>query len=453
MKFTEKLNEPTPISTLVFLRIALGLLGGGDMLGNGIFYHWVKGAYSDYTFAYYGFEWVKPLPDPLLSVFFIVAFLLGIAVALGWRFKITAPLFALAFSYFFLLEKAHYLNHAYLFVWLTWLLVLTPAWRAFSLDVKGRPNERATHVPAWCVYLFPALMGVVYFWGGIAKINHDWLIEAMPLHMWLQARGEMPLLGWLWEQKTTAYLMAWGGMLLDLSVPFLLLHRRLRWLGLALLFVFHATNHLIFNIGIFPYLSLVLTSMWFDPDWPRRLFLWARSRVRGEVKEQGLPGGQPLPEPRSWSPSPAATRGAFGLLAIVFAVHTWLPLRHHFFTSDVAWSEEGHRYSWRMMLRSKQGSGHYLLVDGETGAEETVYPRERLQPRQYRKMTTHPDMILQYAHHLRDEAAAEGRDLAVYGSFRVRLNGRKRQDFIDPETDLAQTEWTWWGTKEWVLPE
>jgi len=141
------------------------------------------------------------------------------------------------------------------------------------------------------------------------------------------------------------------------------------------------------------------------------------------------------------------------VLVLFFAFHCYLPLRHHFFASDVNWSEEGHRYSWRMMLRSKQGRGNYRLVNRATGAETIVQPHDSLEARQYQKLATHPDMILQYAHYLRDAAAARGEDVAVYGRFRARLNGRKYQQFIDPEVDLSQIEWTWWGAKEWVLPE
>jgi len=463
---TNALRRPIPIHTLVFLRIALGLLGGGDILGNGIYYHWYLGEFSDFTFRYYGFEWVHPLPEPFLSLFFIVGFLLGLAVAFGWRFRVTAPLFALAFSYLFLLEKAHYLNHAYLFVWLAWLLALTPAWREFSLDVRRNPADWSPVAPTWSVYIFPLVMGIVYFFGGIAKMNADWLLRAMPLHLWIKTHADMPLLGWLWAQKTTAYVMAWGGMLLDFTVPFLLLHKRLRWLALALLVGFHATNHLIFNIGIFPYLSLVLTSLFFEPDWPKRFvnriatkarWVWARTRVQGWVKAWSArvhPDAQtPTRRAIAWQFQPRFIRPVLLGLTLIIGVHLFLPLRHWFFDSDVAWSEEGHRYSWRMMLRSKRGNGVYRLVDRATGEEEFVSPRDSLHPKQYRKMATHPDMILQYAHHLRDQRARAGRDVAIYGNFRVRLNGRGFRTYIDPEVDLAEEEWVWLGVKPWVLEE
>ncbi|MTB52583.1 HTTM domain-containing protein [Lewinella sp. W8] len=458
------LNRPVPIYTLVWLRIAMGLLGGGDILGNGIYHHWYRGDFDGFTFPYYGFEWVQPLPEPFFSLYFVIGFLLGLAVAAGWRFRVTAPLFAVFFSYLFLLEKAHYLNHAYLFCWLVWLLPLTPACREWSLDVWRRPERWSPVAPAWAVYLFPALMGLVYFFGGIAKLNADWLLHAMPLKLWLSAHADMPLIGPIWTKEITAYLMAWGGMLLDLSAAFLLLHKRLRWVALGLLVFFHATNHLIFNIGIFPYLSMVLTSMFFAPDWPKRFvkwladgsifrgtFSWAQAQVQAWRARWQRRVAPHLQQPAEIPVAPVRLLLAAGM--ILLAIHGYLPFRHWLFPGDVAWTEEGHRYSWRMMLRSKQGLGTFLLVDRATGAEEIVRPKNRLTRRQYQKMSTHPDMILQYAHYLRDERAAAGQEVAVYGRFRVRLNGRSRHQFIDPEVDLATTEWQWWGRKDWVMDE
>ena len=455
------LDRPTPIYTLVFLRVALGLLGAGDILGNAIYFHWYKDEFSGFTFPYIGFEWVQPFPEPFMSLFFLAGFGLGVCVALGWRFRVTAPVFAAFFTYFFLLEKAHYLNHAYLFCWLAWLLCLTPAHREWSLDVRRDPGLWSSVAPAWSVYLFPALMGCVYFFGGIAKINADWLLHAMPLKMWLARRSEMFLLGPLWASEITAYVMAWGGMLLDLTAGFMLLHRRLRWVALGLLLGFHATNHLIFNIGIFPYLSMVLTSMFFRPDWPKlaverlingRRMVWARSRVQGwkDRWKQRVQPASPVYPGHAYAPT---RKWIFGLLAIVFLVHLALPFRHWSWKSDVNWSEQGHRYSWRMMLRSKQGRGNFRLVDKATGETTYVNPSDSLSLRQYRKMATHPDMILQYAHHLRDSAAEQGRDVAVHAEFRVRLNGRRYRIFIDPEVDLAGVEWDYWRDKDWILGE
>ena len=196
---------------------------------------------------------VHPFPEPFLSLFFIVGFLLGLAVAIGWRFRITAPLFALFFSYLFFLEKAHYLNHAYLFMTLAWLLCLTPAWREFSVDVWREPADWSPVAPAWSVYLFPALMGVVYFFGGINKINHDWLIEAMPLHLWLANRSDMPVLGAIVRQKNHGLHHGLGRHAArpDGGFPLAPQNPAVGWPSRC----FYSStphNHLIFNIGIFP---------------------------------------------------------------------------------------------------------------------------------------------------------------------------------------------------------
>ena len=158
-----------------------------------------------------------------------------------------------------------------------------------------------------------------------------------------------------------------------------------------------------------------------------------------------------VPEPFGRTQAPYRKWVAASLIGL-FAMQIFLPLRNLAFNNDVNWTEEGHRYSWRMMLRSKQGYGKYKVTDLTTGEEWKVAPRDSLHPKQYRKMATHPDMILQYAHHLRDVYAEQGRDVAVHGIFKVRLNGRARRPYIDPTVDLGRTEWSW-GEKGWVLPE
>jgi len=43
-----------------------------------------------------------------------------------------------------------------------------------------------------------------------------------------------------------------------------------------------------------------------------------------------------------------------------------LPSRHWLIEDHVLWSEEGHRLSWRMMLRTKSGSSHFTILDKAT---------------------------------------------------------------------------------------
>jgi hypothetical protein len=106
-----------------------------------------------------------------------------------------------------------------------------------------------------------------------------------------------------------------------------------------------------------------------------------------------------------------------------------------------------------MMLRWKSGHGHFKVVDPVTGERQSVQPSEYLSHKQTRKLYTHPDMILQFAHFLRDTWCDKGVEEAqVYAKIRVQLNGRPYQTYVDPETDLAVQEWSAWKETPWIIP-
>lgn len=444
------------IASLVFFRIIFGLLGFADLCGGLFYYHWYKDAYNpeQLQFKYYGFEWAQVLPEPFMTLFFVFGLALALAVAIGWRYRITAPLFAMAATYYFLLEKAHYLNHAYFFCWLAWAMAILPAWRSTSADIRRQPTQRSDTTPRWTLALLCFLMGVVYFFGGIAKLNPAWIGRAMPLQLWLASKSDLFLIGPLLAQEATAWFMAWGGVAFDLSIVFLLCWRRTRVLGFGLVLFFHITNHLVFNIGIFPFLSIALSALFFAPYWPRNLLFWAASRWhwlyrRSATYRRSI---RAVPEKATgfWQRQSNYRRPILLGLGIVMFTHTVLPLRHHYFPGDVAWTEEGHRYAWRMMLRTKRGRGHFVIKNLQDGSESKARPSE-LGDKQRRKLWTHPDMILQYAHHLRDQAKQNGKDIAVYANIKVKLNDGSYGTYIDPEVDLAQIEWSFLRTSPWIM--
>ena len=87
-----------------------------------------------------------------------------------------------------------------------------------------------------------------------------------------------------------------------------------------------------------------------------------------------------------------------------------LPLRHHLFPGDVHWTEEGHRLSWQMMLRAKEGRSIFRIVDKKTGIEERINLSEHLTPNQKSDFGVKPDMIWQFAQYLKKHFAEQGRD-------------------------------------------
>ncbi len=122
-------------------------------------------------------------------------------------------------------------------------------------------------VPAWTVWVLRAQLGLVYFYGGVAKLNADWLLHAEPLRIWLAARGTCRCIGpLLAEHGWVAYAFSWAGAAFDLSiVPFLALaadaarSRTRSWSS------FHLLTSVLFPIGIFPWLMIGLTPIFFDP--------------------------------------------------------------------------------------------------------------------------------------------------------------------------------------------
>ena len=128
-----------------------------------------------------------------------------------------------------------------------------------------------------------------------------------------------------------------------------------------------------------------------------------------------------------------------------------LPLRHFIIPGEVSWTEEGNRFAWHMKLRDKDASANFTLTN-VAGESWQVDPFDHLTARQLRKMSTRPYLILQYAHFLAEDAAAQGQgEVAVRAEVWASLNGRPIQQLIDPTVNLAAQPRTPWPV-DWILP-
>ena len=140
-------------------------------------------------------------------------------------------------------------------------------------------------------------------------------------------------------------------------------------------------------------------------------------------------------------------------LSIWLLIQVALPIRHHFIEGNVLWTEEGHRLSWRMMLRSKSGSNTFFVVNKSTQKRTRIKLKDYLTRKQIRSMGGKPDMIWQFAQHLKREHKKLGEDIEVYVSNWTRVNKSKKKRLIDPKTDLAAVEWNYWGHNNWIIAE
>ena len=444
------LFEPVDISFLVFFRIVFGGILLWEVYRY-FSYGWITRYFVEpaLTFTYYGFSWVKPWPGTGMYIHFVV---LGVAAAclmLGLFYRIAAPVFFLAFTYFFLLEHTRYLNHFYLVCLISFLMCFLPAERAFSIDALLRRRVRSDVVPAWTLWLLRAQIGIPYFYGGIAKLNSDWLFGGEPMRIWLRPLTTMPGVGHVFAAEWVVYSFAIGGLLLDLFVVPLLLWRRTRPFAFAAAVVFNLINAVIFEIGIFPWLMLGALLIFFPPDLVRRI---ARAFMSpGEEHLETKPSQVSARRPRVAVLTRSQKR-VVALLAAYLVFQLVFPLRHYLYPGDVNWTEEGHNFSWHMKLRTKGGESVFNVTHPASGQTWTIKPEDYLKSHQVTKMTTKPDLLVQFAHYLAEEKRREGyENVEVRARVMVSLNGREPQLLIDPNVDLAKEEVSLLPAR-WIVP-
>ncbi|MCB2380268.1 HTTM domain-containing protein [Hymenobacter sp. BT635] len=438
------LHAYTPAAPLATFRMAFGLLVLASVVR-----FWAKGWIAElylqprFFFSYYGFEWVRPLGVYTYGLFAFCG-LCALLMAVGYWYRTAALGVFLSFTYIELMDKSTYLNHYYFVSLAALLLALLPAGRYFALDTHLNPARWRSEVPRWTVDALRLLMGIVYVYAGLAKLNSDWLLEAMPLRIWLPAKNDLPLIGPLLGQVWVAYAFSWFGAFYDLTVPFFLLNRRTRPWAYATVVVFHVLTAVLFPIGMFPYVMMVAALVFFPADWHERVL----QRVRGLLPFS--PTAPLLSAPLRYGP--ARRQLLLLTLGVFFVVQLVLPFRYLLYPHELFWTEEGYRFSWRVMLMEKMGYVQFKVVDGATGRIRQVDNRAHLSVLQEKMMSTQPDMLVQFAHYLRDYYAGQGvTNPQVYADAYVSLNGRLGKSFIDPTVDLARVEDDL-RPKPWILP-
>ncbi len=486
-----RLLRPVDIASLVVFRIAFGAIVLWEVsryLGQG----WVRQLYVDpiYNFPFEGFEWVIPLPALGMIGVFAFLGLCAFLVMIGFLYRLAAALVFLGLAYVFLLDQALYLNHFYLVTLVGFLMILVPADHAYSVAASLGRVPRRDWTPAWSILLLRFQLGLVYFFGGVAKLNHDWMIEGEPLRHWLRDSTSFPLVGPLLSQPWSPYVVGWSGLAIDLSAPFLLLHRRTRPFMFSALLAFHFTNDRLFNIGIFPWFAIAATTIFFPPDWPRRFdaaYRAHRGAILGSSAVSLLVGlamhrsvelvpalvsafggglvvwtllegyGREAPAVDAVSsdtePVGSGTTLLLGFLFTWTVVQILMPLRHLAIPGDVAWTEEGHRFSWRMKLRSKRGDTRFYAHDpvGQTGYEIRV--DTLLTERQYEEMVGRPHMIIQFTRYLDRTLKAEGKaDHQIRVAAFASVNYGPLGLMIDPSVNLTEQSYSEFRHNSWIRP-
>ena len=327
-----------------------------------------------------------------------------------------------------------YNNHYYLLVLLSAIMVFLPANRYASMDVKLNPNLKSYSMPQWVKWVIVLQLFIVYTYASVAKLYPDWLNGSVT-GLLMKSKSNYFLIGDLLQEKWIHYLLAYGGILFDGLIVPLLLFKPTRKYAFFVSIFFHLFNSFVFQIGVFPYLSLAFSLFFFEPKTIQKLFLKKKPFYN---KEELI------------ILSNRKTLIAVG--TVYFIIQTLLPIRHHFIKDNVLWTEEGHRLSWRMMLRAKYGIIEYSVVNNYTGKTHIVNLDDYLSDKQKRAASTKPDIIWQFAQYLKHIFEKDGQEVSIYVDSKISVNGKPFKAFIDPEADLAKLPWNTFKHNHWILP-
>ncbi len=422
-------------SPLVIFRIIFGLLLFLESWG-AIVTGWVQKTMIEpqFTFNFIGFDFLQPLPGWGMYYYYIIMGIFGFFVMLGYRYRLSMIAFFLMWSASYLIQKTSYNNHYYLTMLLSFLMIFLPAHTNYALDTRRIAGLKSNSVPYWTSLVLMLQIGLVYFYGGIAKTYPDWL-QAIPARIFLASKANFPLIGGLLNTDWFPYFLSYGGLLFDLLIVPLLLIRRTRLFGFGLSIFFHLFNAIVFQVGIFPFLSLAFAVFFFSPRVSQKMFFKKKNYYEG--KEVRIP---------------AFKNVIVASLCLYFLIQFLLPLRHWIIKDDVLWTEEGHRLSWRMMLRAKAGTQTFTVVDKDTGISERINKSDFLTAKQIRSLNTKPDFIWQFSQHLKKHYAQQGKEIHVFVKGAVSVNGKPRQALVNDTIDLAAVKWEHFKHSDWLLP-
>ncbi len=435
-----KLEKEVSIAPLVTFRIGFGLV----MLISTIRY-WLKGWIASQLiepklhFHYFGFDFVGVLPGIGMYVVFVLLTVCSLGIIFGAMYRLSTVIFFVCFTYVELIDITYYLNHYYFVSIASFLLIFLPAHRSFSWDVLKNPSIQLYKVPLWCVGIFKLQIAIVYFYAGLAKINYDWLINALPLAIWLPAKTSIPIIGPIFKYEITAYLFSWAGMLFDTLIIVGLLWRRTRLVSYIAVIIFHSLTGILFQIGIFPLVMILAVTIFFSPAFHESLL----SKIK-MLYSFRFPTGQV-------DDSFTTSRITYSLIILFATFQLVFPWRYLLYDGNIFWTEEGYRFAWRVMLMEKAGTATFYIKDGEKGREGAVINHQFLNDHQEKQMAMQPDLILQFAHHLENHFREKGmNDPKVRAEVMVTLNARPAQLLIDPAVDLTEKK-NGWKSKDWIL--
>jgi hypothetical protein len=430
-RFKNFIYQPVSVFPLAGFRILYGLLLMGSTIRfwyNG----WIEKMYIDpqFFFPWPGLEWIQPLSGKAMYLPFVAMFAASIGIVIGRYYRSACALFFICFTYVELIDRTNYLNHYYFISILTFLMMLVPADQACS----WRKKNIITTIPRFYLLTIQGQILLVYFFAGIAKLESSWLLDSLPLKLWLPAHGHLPLIGSIMHYPETAYVFSWFGCLYDLLIPFFLCHPRTRIGAFLAVIIFHLLTSILFPIGVFPYVMIVSATLFLPASWYDKT-LGAKS-----ISTIDSAANKKINQPLT------------AFLILHFTLQILVPFRHVFYNGNLHWTEQGYRFSWRVMLHEKAGTALFYAKD-HNGKVRHFQNSNFLTAMQEKQMSFQPDLLVTYAQHLKKQAMAEGLIApTIHGIVYVAWNGRPSKRLVNENEDISALSNSMWENQKWILP-
>lgn len=463
-RWSEYLLTPVDGSGLAVFRILFGILMAWAIFDDAKV---VEPMFLKPAFLFSWFPFIQPWPADLFHAHYKLAFVAATMVSVGLFYRFFAFILGASLTYFFLLDKANYVNHYYLIALLSSLLVLLPANQCLSLDRLLFPEKFTGKIPRWTQEILKLQVVIIYLFAASWKLNPDWL-AGVTCHEFMASKGSRPLIGPILTQDWFAHVMAYCGILIDYSVPILLLIPRTVWLATAISLGFHLMNSFIFNrLDYFPYLMLGSLSLFYPYNWPGQVWARIRTFAGASSAQSTVPTSEPTRATAQAAVSPTVASSASQLAfspigrasALIFfhaflIVQALLPLRCLTYPGNPDWTEQGYYFCWRLMVNNKKVTPvKFHIRDAATGETLAVVTgRKMLNNNQLFRMEHHPELSHKFALWLADRVEKKtGKRPIINAVQRASLHGRPWQFLIDPTVDLAAQP-DHWGPKSWIVP-
>ncbi|EAA10830.4 AGAP006363-PA [Anopheles gambiae str. PEST] len=399
---------------------------------------------------------MEPLPLPRMGIIYGLMWSGAAGIMLGYRFRLSAALFAATYWYVFLLDKSAWNNHSYLYGLLGTIFLFTDAHRCWSIDAWRDPPPDQT-VPFWNYFILKFQFFVLYFVAGLKKLCREWLsgyaMTNLSYH-WVF----FPFRAVLGAKLTDLLIVHWFGCLFDTTVVFFLIYGTTRRLATLFASAFHLMNSRLFYIGMFPWVCLSQLPLYYSFSWPRKLLPRGVSKtvLNNEHIQEGDDCSQEVKESNKSSHNRRRRKWSMCAMLAYCLLQLFLPYSHFLTQGYNNWTNGLYGYSWDMMVHAWDTIMIGIrVVDREN--PDRVHYVEPFAFTDNDRWTKHADMAVQFAgcieRNIQREAPAALRpNVSIYFDIWCSMNGRFQQRIFDPNVDILKAPWSPIEPVQWVLP-